>query len=623
MRLENMAIALRPRSAWEAIDLGYAMVQTWWLPLMKAWCAVYLPLALLINLLCWKYPPLAVMILWWLKPAFDRVVLHVLSGTVFGATPSLRETLAALKKLWWKNGLFAALTYARFNPARSFTLPVVQLEGSRGKLAAKRRRVLAREGSGAALGLTVMSMFVEVTMLFSIYLLANLFSPGEPIFNFSWQSMMNPEKDQAAHYLSNAINAGVISILEPFYVAAGFAIYLNCRTAIEGWDVELQFKRMAVRLAAVASGSSESSFAATKPAVAPRNRPRDSSPLAAAKRAAMLILAIGGMGFAVSPIDRAIAQTNSKTDAKAEAKDETKAEAKVEISPPSSTSAPNSAENTGSANSAETNADTSDAEWSCKKGDEAPPGGDPNTKDGVSKSDAETPHTGAVEAAKRVLESKDFGEYQKSWQINYIGPSWDKEKTKKKTDHKWLMALAEFFAKSARVIAWIGGTLLVLFLIYLIARHVGLKGWGVGKRNDMPEVLFGLDVRPESLPENISAAASKLLFAGDIRGAVSLLYRAALVSLIQDGRIDIARGDTELELVARVRRAYGSDAGGEAKSDYFANLVSVWQRIAYARQTLASADITSLIEAWSAHFSIRRGATASPLHSAKMSIEAA
>ncbi len=609
MRLESIAIVLRSRSPWEAIDLGYAMVQTWWLPLMKAWCAVYLPLALLINLLCWQYPPLAVMILWWLKPAFDRLVLHVLSGTVFGATPSLRDTLAALKKLWWKNGLFAALTYARFNPARSFTLPVVQLEGSRGRLAAKRRRVLAREGSGAAMGLTLMSICIEVTLLFSIYLLANLFSPGEPIFNFSWQSMLNPEKDKAAHYLSNLINAGVISILEPFYVAAGFAIYLNCRTAIEGWDVELQFKRMAVRLAAAISPSEATASTATaRSATAPRSQARGSSALASAKRAAMMILTVGGLGLAVSPVDHVIAQEGVKA--------ELKADAKVDLSPSSSIPAPDPAQNASTAENPE-------PEWSCKKGDDAPASDDINTEDGARKDEAETPHTGAFEAAKSVLASKDFGEYKKSWQMKYIGPTWNSEKQKKKTDNKWLFALAEFFAKSARVIALIGGTLLVLFLIYLIARHVGIKGWGVGKRNDMPDVLFGLDVRPESLPENISVAAAKLLAAGDVRGAVSLLYRAALVSLIQDGRIDIARGDTELEVAARMALAYGRDMGGGAKSAYFANLVSVWQRIAYARQTLASTDVISLIEAWSAHFSIRRSAAAPPPLPAKISIEAA
>ncbi len=539
MRLENIAIALRPRSAWEAIDLGYAMAQMWWPSLIKAWCMVYLPVALLINLLCWKYPQAAVMILWWLKPAFDRVLLHVLSGAVFGATPTLRETRAALKKLWWKNGLFAALTYARFNPARSFTLPVVQLEGVRGKLGAKRRRVLAREGSGAAITLTVLSMIVEATMGFSLYLLLNTLIPGEPVFSFSWQSMINPDKDLAAHYLSNAINAIVISALEPFYVAAGFAIYLNCRTAIEGWDVELQFKRMAARLtlANIANTS-------------------------LAQRAAAVLIFVGALSFAAAPAGHAIAETL------------------VESADTGGNCKPDDADKTEAA------------------------------KDDAS--DAQTPDTGALEAVERVLEGKEFGEYQKSWQIKYVGPTWEQDKPKPKTDIKWLMAVAEFFAKSARVIAWIGVTLLVLVLIYLIARHVGMSGWRLGKNRDMPEVLFGLDVRPESLPDSVPETARSLLAAGDIRGAVSLLYRGALVSLIQDGQIDIARGDTELELVGRVRQAYGKGADGDAKASYFATLISVWQRVAYARQAVPPAEITPLIDTWATHFNVRRAAEAKP-----------
>ena len=135
MRLEDMAITLRPRTASEAIDLGYAMTQAWWRTVFAAWCAVYLPAAVVVNLLCWQVPALSVFVLWWLKPAFDRVVLHVLAGATFGATPTLRQTLRDLPRLWWKNGLFSALTYARFDFARSFTLPVTQLEGSRGKVA--------------------------------------------------------------------------------------------------------------------------------------------------------------------------------------------------------------------------------------------------------------------------------------------------------------------------------------------------------------------------------------------------------------------------------------------------------------------------------------------------------
>src|SRR5688500_20026036 len=39
----------------------------------------------------------------------------------------------------------------------------------------------------------------------------------------------------------------VIFALEPFYVAAGFALYLNRRTLLEGWDIEVALRRIAQR----------------------------------------------------------------------------------------------------------------------------------------------------------------------------------------------------------------------------------------------------------------------------------------------------------------------------------------------------------------------------------------
>ena len=34
----------------------------------------------------------------------------------------------------------------------------------------------------------------------------------------------------------------VVLFLEPFYVAAGFAMYLNRRVALEAWDIEQEFR---------------------------------------------------------------------------------------------------------------------------------------------------------------------------------------------------------------------------------------------------------------------------------------------------------------------------------------------------------------------------------------------
>ena len=41
-----------------------------------------------------------------------------------------------------------------------------------------------------------------------------------------------------------AYGAAVL-VLEPFYVAAGFGLYLNRRTMLEGWDIEVALRRIA------------------------------------------------------------------------------------------------------------------------------------------------------------------------------------------------------------------------------------------------------------------------------------------------------------------------------------------------------------------------------------------
>ena len=37
--------------------------------------------------------------------------------------------------------------------------------------------------------------------------------------------------------------AVAVLFIEPFYVAAGFAMYLNRRAEIEAWDIEQEFRR--------------------------------------------------------------------------------------------------------------------------------------------------------------------------------------------------------------------------------------------------------------------------------------------------------------------------------------------------------------------------------------------
>ena len=97
MRLEQMTVHLRSRSAWEAVELGTALVRRHAAAIWKPWLLVTVPLFVAFNAAAWAIDSiwLAGLLMWWLKPAFDRIPLFVISRATFGATPSVRDTLAA------------------------------------------------------------------------------------------------------------------------------------------------------------------------------------------------------------------------------------------------------------------------------------------------------------------------------------------------------------------------------------------------------------------------------------------------------------------------------------------------------------------------------------------------
>ena len=43
------------------------------------------------------------------------------------------------------------------------------------------------------------------------------------------------------------IRSLAMSLIAPFYVAGGFALYLNRRSELEGWDIEICLRRLLAR----------------------------------------------------------------------------------------------------------------------------------------------------------------------------------------------------------------------------------------------------------------------------------------------------------------------------------------------------------------------------------------
>ena len=102
MKLEHISAVLRPRSDAEAADLGLAMVRRHAGGIYKAWFTLIIPLWALLGLFLHNYPSAMVLVVWWLKPLYDRVVLFYLGRALFGAAPTLQEQWREWPKLLGK-----------------------------------------------------------------------------------------------------------------------------------------------------------------------------------------------------------------------------------------------------------------------------------------------------------------------------------------------------------------------------------------------------------------------------------------------------------------------------------------------------------------------------------------
>ncbi|MFO7642415.1 MAG: DUF4129 domain-containing protein, partial [Candidatus Competibacteraceae bacterium] len=205
------------------------------------------PAFLLLHLLCWGNWWLVPWLLWWLKPLLDRAPLYVLGRALFGAIPDRRQFWRDLPGLLRRQAL-AALTVRRFDPARSFNLPVAQLEGLSGKVRRQRLRDLGRPHRGPAEWLTLVGLHLEIALDLALIALVWMLIPDFVALEFL---DLFDDSGPGGQLWLNLVGFIGLTLVEPFYVAAGFALYLNRRTWLEAWDLEIGFRRLAARLAKV------------------------------------------------------------------------------------------------------------------------------------------------------------------------------------------------------------------------------------------------------------------------------------------------------------------------------------------------------------------------------------
>jgi hypothetical protein len=243
MQIDALALRLRPRTGLEAADLGVRLCQSAARSVYFCYALVALPLIALalasFEIARW----LPGLIIWCAKPWLDRTILFVLSRAAFGQQTGPGDLWRAQREVWWR-GLLFTWTVRRLSPWRSFTAPVYQLEGHSPLNAGRRVRQIRRRHAGAAMMMTTAFSLCELALAVGVLSLVFWLAPAG-------------QTPGLVELVSG--DAGVVSLvppvgvalavlfLEPFYVAAGFAMYLNRRAELEAWDIEQVFRRAFAR----------------------------------------------------------------------------------------------------------------------------------------------------------------------------------------------------------------------------------------------------------------------------------------------------------------------------------------------------------------------------------------
>lgn len=267
MNVDEMAIELRPRTAREATDLGIALLRHFWRPTVVAWLGAIAAL-LVVSTAVYAVTHeiiLGLLTVWLLKPACDRLPLFVLSRSVFGDTPGAIRSLRYLARQFATLGLWSTCTFRRFSMYRLVSIPVRELEGTTGTRRKRRlSEILDSKTSQSAAGLLMVGGFFELLVLVGLYAGIWMLIPAE----FRPIDFINPDNIAQLHSADLMLLGSYTlsyAFAGPLVVAGGFGQYLNRRVALEGWDVELTFRRMSRRLDGQSSHSDSLSAAHEQP----------------------------------------------------------------------------------------------------------------------------------------------------------------------------------------------------------------------------------------------------------------------------------------------------------------------------------------------------------------------
>jgi hypothetical protein len=444
-------------------------------------------------------------LIWWLKPALERPLLEYCGRALFNQSASPMQLLRQWRGFGWR-GLLPWLLWRRISFSRSFLMPVTQLEQQFGQGFRQRRQALNSGPANRSVTLTVLMLHVEQLLAYVLVILLMMLMPAQlGISEVSWVV------DDNRPLLALLGWYAVLCVTQPLYVCSGFALYLNKRTWLEGWDMELGLRRIGERRT-----------------------------LAQQRIGPALVL------LCLLPLTLML---------------------------PS-----------GNANASSNTADSArDDAIAIVAGEEFMP-------------------LQVVERWQWKTQENRMDEADDDWLLRIMRWLFERDVSATSRQSDWSLS------DVLRALLWV---LVISALLYGLWHY---RRWLAGlpaRWRPAPAPIThigGLDIRPESLPDDIATEVMKHIHHGDLRQAISLLYRATLSRLTSDGQMLLLPGATEQEALQRCRDQHQDRAGVAL----LAIITPLWISTAWAHRPPAADSLLTLVQHWSAHFDQRHRTEPSP-----------
>jgi len=163
--------------------------------------------------------------------------------------------------------------------------------------------------------------------------------------------------------------------------------------------------------------------------------------------------------------------------------------------------------------------------------------------------------------------------------------TWDTQPEKKKSREtsgvpgwlRWIFDLFGWILQTSQMLFWLLIAIFVAVLVVLLVRLFATRGSEARAAGFLaPTHVQDLDIRPESLPDDVGAAARELWDRGEQRAALALLYRGLLSRLAHVHEVPIRDSSTEGDCLTLAARKLDA-----ARTAYVTLLIRNWQRAIY------------------------------------------